>query len=76
MKWHTHGVGYIPSWKHMERDTYGEGNTLGVGNIRSGIHTRGMQTEWDTRNEINTELNTHGMDTECYMLRLDLRKFN
>ena len=47
---HIHGGGHT-----LGVDTYG------VGNIRSGILTSGMQTEWYTRNGINTELNTYGM---------------
>lgn len=54
-------MGYIRTWIHTEWDTDMDGDTLGVENMRSGIHTSGMQTECDTRNGINKELDRYGV---------------
>lgn len=61
IKWDTYGPGYTRSGTQTWMGTHSEWDTLGVENMRSGIHTSGMQTECDTRNGINKELDRYGV---------------
>lgn len=61
IKWDTYGPGYTRSGTQPWMGTHSEWDTLGVENMGSGVHIIGMQTECDTRNGINKELDGYGV---------------